>query len=140
MNSDQVDLINSDARHLEAHGDAIATAFYACLFDLDPESRRLFPADMSEQREKLINELAALVELAGSAGSEDSRTFDHRSSELGETHRAYGATARHYRLVGVALLQALETELPEWNDEHRAAWSRVYALVSSSMMSNRSTI
>ena len=134
MNQEQLRLVETDAAAITDRSERIAAAFYQCLFDLDPDARRLFPDDMAAQQQKLIDELQALVELGITLSSGSGEAFAARAHALGSRHRDYGTDVGHYETVGVALLHALEAELPEWDDAHRVAWSRLYQLVAQTML------
>jgi hemoglobin-like flavoprotein len=56
--------------------------------------------------------------------------------QLGRRHVAYGVQPRHYAVVEVALLWALEKTLGEaFTPEVRQAWTDVYALLATTMQS-----
>ena len=61
MTPDQVRLVQSSFATLAPQAEAAATAFYDCLFALDPGLQRLFPGDMAEQRRKLMAALAVAL-------------------------------------------------------------------------------
>ena len=108
--------------------DAVAL-FYRRLFEIDPELRRMFPADMAAQHRKLAQMLTAAV-----------KGLDHLDrlvpvvQDLGRRHVGYGVTDAHYDTVGSALLWTLEKGLgsaftPDMHD----AWATVYGLLASVM-------
>src|SRR5260221_13517249 len=90
-----------------------------------------FPADMIEQRRKLMAMLAAVVKGLGNL-----EQVLPAASALAKRHVSYGAKARHYPVVGAALLGALEEGLgdgwtPEGADPGRiASGTRGGALIS----------
>jgi hemoglobin-like flavoprotein len=125
--------IDHDVAVIEAHRDRFTSEFYATLFEIDPELRRLFPHDMDGQQRKLFDELAVLIERG--TGIRDTESRDHfvaRSRDLGERHEVYGVEPRMYELVGVALTAALREVGVD--ADHIEAWDRLYRLVSSSML------
>ena len=134
MTPDDIELVEGDVAHLSASADRFTAEFYATLFDLDPDVRRLFPADIDAQRAKLFEELGVLVSRATQIVDDDSvAAFVARAHELGERHEVYGVTAPMYRLVEISLLAALRDVVPDFDDGHERAWTRLYRLVAGSM-------
>ncbi len=127
-------LVEHDADVFTERPDEFARAFYATLFELAPESRGLFPDDMTAQRVKLTDELRVLLEAADvlrSGGSLDG--FAARARDLGRRHREYGVSAAAYAPVGVALVAALRDTIEGFDDEHVVAWERLYQVVADTM-------
>jgi nitric oxide dioxygenase len=76
------------------------------LFELDPSLRRMFPADLAEQKTKLmltlkfaVNSLSRLDQLVPAVQA------------LGRRHAGYGVKNEHYNTVALALLWTLEQGL-----------------------------
>jgi hemoglobin-like flavoprotein len=105
-----------------------AEFFYAKLFELDPEARRLFATtDMEAQGRKLMAMFAEIV-----------RTLDQPEelitevADLGRRHVHYGVQDSQYDSVGIALLWTLEQALgPAFTSEVRDAWTEAYLFLSS---------
>src|SRR6516162_9132197 len=88
----------------------------------------MFPADMTEQRRKLIATLAFAVN-----GLANLQSVLPAASALAKRHIAYGAKPEHYPVVGAALLWTLEKGLGDaWTAE--AAWAAAYGALSSLMI------
>jgi hemoglobin-like flavoprotein len=103
--------------------------FYARLFEIAPELRALFPADLSAQMRKLMDMLASLVEKLDRP-HELALTLE----ALGAQHRDYGVRPEHFAPVGRALLETLDGELgPCFDDATRRAWVALYALATAWM-------
>src|SRR5260221_1980854 len=90
-----------------------------------------FPADMIEQRRKLMAMLAAVVKGLGNL-----EQVLPTASALAKRHVSYGAKARHYPVVGAALLWTLEKGLgdgwtPEVADAGRTAYCTLFGYMSS---------
>ena len=110
--------------------DQAAAAFYERLFALEPELRELFGDDMRRQGRMLM---AALGHVVAHADAPE-RLIDVLVP-LGERHAGYGVEARHYALVGAALLGTLEELLGRaFTLPVRRAWADAYALVSDVMI------
>ncbi|MBW7971447.1 globin family protein [Bradyrhizobium sp. BR 10289] len=106
------------------------TAFYDRIFELAPEIRPMFPADLSALKQDFISKLAVLV------GSLDPATGLLGGADvLGRNHQRYGARAEHYPVVGEALLWSLARGLgPNWTDELEQAWRKVYGVIAQRMI------
>lgn len=111
-------------------GDVAASLFYDKLFALDPSLQRMFAhADMKEQRRKLMQALAAVINGIDHLGALVP-TLQH----LGRNHVRYGVTDRHYDTVGAALLWTLEQGLKEaWTPVAKSAWTAAYTTVAAVM-------
>jgi nitric oxide dioxygenase len=111
--------------------DQAGLLFYERLFELDPSLRRLFRADLGEQRRKLMQMLAVAV-----CGLDNLEGLVPALQALGRRHQGYGITDYHFETVGIALLWTLETGLgPRFTSEVRDAWVAVYTLVVETMRS-----
>jgi len=109
--------------------DDVAIVFYKRLFELDPALRRLFGADMTEQRKKLMQMLGAAV-----MGLNRLEQLVPVVEELGRRHAHYGVKDAHYSTVGEALLTTLALALGEsFTSEVREAWATVYSFVTLTM-------
>ena len=74
----------------------------------------MFPEDMVAQRQKLLDELAAIV-----AAVSDLDALVARTAPLGARHVEYGVEPDHYELVGEALQAALADVLGDGWDARR---------------------
>jgi hemoglobin-like flavoprotein len=109
--------------------DDAAVLFYQRLFELDASLGSMFPADMFEQRKKLLQMLAAAVK-----GLDRLDQLVPVLENLGRRHSSYGVHDAHYETVGAALLWALEAGLGDaFTPEVKAAWTAVYGLIASTM-------
>ncbi len=124
-------LIQDSWRALEPRADDVTTKFYARVFELDPNLRRLFSyTDMDMQRAQLAQMLAVVV-----------RHIDRLEQilpeveALGRRHAAYGVQAEHFSTVGSAMLWAFGESLGEaFTDEAAFAWADAFRRVSSVMI------
>lgn len=108
----------------------LGARFYARLFQLAPETRAMFPDDMTEQRKKLVQTLAAVV-----AALERLDTVLSTIQALGARHRGYGVEEDHYPLVGLALIETLREMLGDrFDGELEQAWRDAYRLVATAMI------
>ena len=127
----QTALVKASFAALAPRADETAALFYQRLFALDPALRRLFPADMAEQRRKLMQALAAVVN-----GLDNLESLIPVLETLGRNHVRYGVIDRHYDTVGAALLWTLEQGLKDaWTPSVKSAWTIAYGTVAGVMRS-----
>ncbi len=104
--------------------------FYGRLFEIAPQVKAMFPADMTEQRKKLMATLAVVVN-----GLSNLESVLPAASALAMRHVSYGAKAEHYPVVGAALLWTLEKGLGEdWTPAVADAWTTAYGTLSGFMI------
>jgi hemoglobin-like flavoprotein len=109
--------------------DAAADLFYARLFKVAPQLRRMFPAELRAQKQKLMAMIATAV-----GALHDLDALVPKVKALGMRHVGYGATAEHYQVVGDVLLFTLERALGNaFTPEVRAAWTKVYGVLADTM-------
>jgi hemoglobin-like flavoprotein len=109
-----------------ANADLLASRFYERLFEIDPSTQPLFKHDMAEQRQKLIQILAIVVN-----SLDDLSPIIPAIQNLGKRHVTYGVTVEHWNSVGSALLWALEDALGEaFTNEVREAWGMAYRIIA----------
>jgi hemoglobin-like flavoprotein len=104
--------------------------FYARLFELAPQVRPLFPADLKAQRQKLLQALTVLVR-----GLDQPQAMVPMLRLLGARHVGYGAQPAHFAAVGEALIDALDRfgETP-LDGASRDAWTRLYGWIAATMI------
>jgi len=131
MTPDQVKLVQDSFAKVAPISETAAVLFYDRLFEIAPQVKVMFPADMTEQRRKLMAMLAAVVNGLGNLTS-----ILPAASALAKRHVSYGAKAEHYPVVGAALLWALEKGLGDgWTPEIAQAWTTAYGTLSGYMIS-----
>jgi len=131
MTSDQVKLVQQSFSKVAPISGEAATIFYDRLFEIAPHVKAMFPADMTEQRKKLMATLAVVVN-----GLTDLPVILPAASALAKRHVAYGARPEHYPVVGSALLWTLEKGLgSDWTPDVASAWTTAYSTLSGFMIS-----
>ena len=131
MTPEQVQLVQQSFSKVAPIADQAALMFYDRLFEVAPQVKAMFPADMTEQRKKLMATLAVVVN-----GLSNLEQILPAASALATRHVAYGAKAEHYPVVGSALLWTLEKGLDEaWTADVACAWTAAYGTLSSFMIS-----
>jgi nitric oxide dioxygenase len=130
MTPEQVSLVQQSFSKVAPIADQAAVMFYDRLFEVAPQVKAMFPADMTEQRKKLMATLAVVVN-----GLSNLESILPAASALAQRHVAYGARAEHYPVVGSALLWTLENGLGEgWTPEIASAWTAAYTTLSGFMI------
>jgi hemoglobin-like flavoprotein len=125
-----------------------ADLFYRRLFELEPSYQRLFTHDMAAQKRKLVAMLGFIVK---SLDWPDSAWRDNVAEEddlflvalaLGRRHtELYNVPDSAYATVGEALLWTLDYGLAkEFTGPVRAAWTKVYGLISTTMKMGRLSV
>lgn len=110
--------------------DRFGREFYDRLFALAPALRRLFPADLTHQRDKLVRALTVLVR-----GLDAPQALVPTLRQLGARHVGYGVQPGHYVLVGEALVDTLDSLGEARLDAPtRAGWSRLFGWVAAHML------
>jgi hemoglobin-like flavoprotein len=127
---EQIERIEESWRRLEPHRAELGGRFYSRLFELEPSLRDLFVlVEMDSQSAKflaMLNEVLRAVR--------DPEAFRAVLGASGARHRGYGVVARHYKVVGEALIWALEQTAPiPLSDEARRDWIEAYTLMSNVM-------
>ena len=131
MTPDQVKLVQQSFAKVAPISETAAVLFYDRLFEIAPQVKAMFPADLTEQRKKLMATLAVVVNGLGNLES-----ILPAASALARRHVSYGARAEHYPVVGAALLWTLEKGLADaWTPETAAAWTAAYGALSGFMIS-----
>jgi hemoglobin-like flavoprotein len=131
MTPDQVKLVQQSFSMVAPIADQAAVVFYDRLFEVAPSVKAMFPADMAEQRKKLMATLAVVVN-----GLSNLESILPAASALATRHVGYGARPEHYPVVGGALLWTLEKGLGEaWTPEVASAWTAAYGTLSAYMIS-----
>ncbi len=129
MTPEAVTLVQTSFAKVAPIADVAADLFYDRLFELDPSLRPLFPADLREQKKKLMTMLRVAV-----TGLRDTPSILPAVQALGRRHATYGVQPAHYAVVGAALLDTLGKCLgDDFTPDVRAAWGDVYGLLSQVM-------
>jgi len=109
--------------------DTAAELFYGRLFELEPEYRKMFKNDMTEQGKKFMKTINIAVEAL-----DDVEPLIPVLKQMGADHAGYGVQERDYNVVGAALLWTLDKGLGDaFTDEVKNAWGAVYELLASVM-------
>jgi hemoglobin-like flavoprotein len=129
MTEEQQALIRGSFAKVAPNAEAVAAAFYARLFELDPSLRPLFKGDMAAQGRKLMAMIGTAVANLHQLG-----TVVPAVQKLGERHVQYGVKDADYATVGSALLWTLEQGLgDDFTPAMREAWTECYTTLAGVM-------
>lgn len=108
----------------------LGVAFYRHLFGMLPEVRPLFPDDMVDQRQRLVEALLSAVH-----SLHDPQGMEVALQQLGETHYHRGVREDQYQYVPHALLRAVRDLAPgNFSTWESSAWISVYSWMVAHMV------
>ena len=130
MTPERERLVRDSWRQFEPVAAPFERVFYDHLFELDPETQRLFAStDMETQAHRFWQMLAEIVRVL-----DEPDKLVSEVAALGRRHVGYGVTDGQYETVGAALLWTLEQALgPAFTPEVRDAWSEAYLVLATVM-------
>jgi hemoglobin-like flavoprotein len=129
MTAYQINLIKSSWGLVKDHT-SVGNLFYNRLFELAPETKKLFSVTVDTQSDKLgimlgyiINKLERLNDIIDEV------------SKLARQHANYGVRPEHYEMGGEIFLWCLEKLFGEhWNEELKQAWTDCYVTLTTAMI------
>ena len=131
MTPEQVNLVQQSFAKVAPISEQAAMLFYDRLFEVAPTVKAMFPADMTEQRKKLMATLAVVVNGLGNLGS-----VLPAASALAKRHVSYGAKPEHYPVVGGdAAVDAGKRARRSLDADVADAWTAAYGTLSGYMIS-----
>lgn len=108
----------------------VGDTFYSKLFLDNPSVRKMFPKEMNQQYQKLIDMLSTVV---GRLDNLEDLSGD--IAAMAQRHVAYGVKPAQYRKVGEALLWTLEQGLgKDFTPEVKEAWTKCYTTLADAMI------
>jgi hemoglobin-like flavoprotein len=130
-----IEIVRHSCSRLPKDQVELTQEFYRQLFEMAPHTRAMFPVDMTEQNERLLNALLAGV-----------RALDR--PELVETHlrrwgvvhrRMHGVTDEMYVYVGHSLIRAIHKLFGHLETSVASAWISVYEWMAAVMIDGAET-
>jgi hemoglobin-like flavoprotein len=140
MTPEQVKLVQESYKSVNAIAPQAADLFYDRLFEIAPNVRSLFPADLTEQKRKLMAMICTAV-----GNLHQVEKIVPVVQDLGRRHATYGVKVSHYQSVGDALIWTLGKGLGSgFSDSVKDAWIAAYSTLATVMSGaaeapNRST-
>jgi hemoglobin-like flavoprotein len=126
----KIDLIRDSFAHLQPHVETASALFYDRLFEIAPNVRTLFRADMAGQGMRFMSTLGVILQ-----DLDDPEALGPYLERLAIGHAAYGVRPEHFRPMGQALIETMrETLGPAFTEEAVAAWEAAYDHIASQMI------
>ena len=130
MTTKQIQLVQESWQKVLPIAGQAGELFYGRLFEIAPQVRGMFKADISGQSKKLMGILAVVV-----SKLDKLETIIGEVKKLGARHNKYGVEPAHYQPVAEALLWTLEQGLGDaWNEELKDAWTAAYMTLAGAMI------
>lgn len=131
MTKDEIILIKRTWRLFrEINPLIVGDTFYSKLFHDNPSIRKMFPTEMHQQYQKLIEMLSAVV---GRLDNLDELSND--IAAMAQRHVGYGVKPAQYQKIGEALLWTLQQGLGnDFTPEVKAAWAKCYNSLATVMI------
>ena len=125
-----VEIVRDSCSRLPRDRGELTREFYQQLFEMAPESRAMFPADMTEQRERFLSAILAAVR----AMDRPEMVEDHLR-RWGVVHRRmHGVSDELYVYVGHALVRALNKIHGHVETSVASSWIGVYEWMAAVMI------
>jgi len=129
MTPEEIKLVKDSWALVMPISEKAAELFYGKLFELDPEVKKMFKGDMTEQGRKLM----AILNTAVNA-LDKLETIVPALQSMGAKHVEYGVKNKDYDTVGEALIWTLDAGLGDaFTADTKDAWLKVYTLVADTM-------
>jgi|GEM_PF-455542 len=130
LTAEEVRLVQETFRKVDPFAPLVADLFYRRLFEIAPQMQRLFPADLTDQKAKLMAMLAIIV-----ANLDQLEEIVPALRDLGRRHVAYGVGMEDYEPVRQALMWTLEQGLrQDFTPAARSAWEATFRAFTTQMM------
>jgi hemoglobin-like flavoprotein len=126
----QVQVLRQTFDQIEKSGGEVVDLFYANLFAIEPDLKKMFSSSQARQSRKFLSSLRVIVH---------SLDVPEKSIEvleqLGARHQSYGVKAEHYDLAGKVLIQTLAEFFGDrFTPVVREAWSAGFGLIAAVMV------
>jgi nitric oxide dioxygenase len=129
MTAHQIRLVRETVELLREDAEPFALLFYGRLFELDPDSRRLFHNDLAVQGRKLMDMLTSVVD-----SLDDFQPMRARLAELGRKHVEYGVRKEQYDTLTTSLLWSIGQALgASFDVPTRDAWHLAIHAICTAM-------
>ena len=130
-----VEIVRSSCARLPKERVELTKEFYRQLFEIAPETRAMFPADMAQQNERLLSAI-----LAGVRAMDRPELVETHLRRWGVVHRRmHGVTDEMYVYVGHSLIRALHKLFGHFETSIASAWISVYEWMAAVMIDGAET-
>lgn len=132
MDTEQVELVRSSFARIRPVSEVFSSIFYRKLFEVVPETRRMFTSDLRTQNDLFMEALSFAI-----ASLDRMEEALPTLQPLGARHKNYGATEKHYDGMLFALLWTLEKGLGDaFTPAVRVAWINAYRTITAAMQTS----
>lgn len=122
LSANTIAIVKATAAPVAANAEAITTRMYEILFQTHPETKVFFKNADPDQHKKLAGAVSAYA-----ANIDNLGVLANAVEKMAQTHIRVKVQAKHYPLVGVALLSAIKDILGNAaTDEVIEAWKEAY--------------
>jgi hemoglobin-like flavoprotein len=129
MTPEQIKLVQESFAKVAPIAGQAADLFYDRLFQIAPEVKPLFPADLTGQKKKLMGMLTTAV-----TNLHQVEKIVPAVQDLGRRHVGYGVKESYYKPVGEALIWTLEKGLgAAFTQPVKEAWVAAYTTLAGVM-------
>jgi hemerythrin-like metal-binding protein len=126
---------------MEKRYSELGTLIFQKLFEIAPDTRRLFKGDLEQQKLKFVNVFDGYIRTTHKSHffspvtKNDGQAFIPGIKALGARHEIeYGVRPEHYGYMREAVLYAIETLFAEdYTDEIGTAWAETYDTLAEAM-------
>lgn len=130
LSETEVALLRESFHRLRREEQEASERFYERLFEIAPEVRPLFRAEMSEQAMKFMSTLGVILDHL-----DDRAALEPYLDNLAKGHAAYGVKPEHFAPMGQALIDTMRETLGEaFPAGADAAWRKAYDELAHEMI------
>jgi hemoglobin-like flavoprotein len=131
MKAEELKLVQDSLPLIRPVADQIAKSFYLHLFEIAPQTKRLFTGDMDRQGTMLMTSLDLAV-----SGLGDMEKILPSVHALGERHYSYGVKPEYYQAAVESFVWSLEYHLgDQFTAELKEAWRMAFQALADAMRS-----
>lgn len=131
MNSEQAQIVRDSLIQVRPIANQIAESFYAHMFAMAPQLRKLFKGNMKTQGAMLMTSLELAV-----SSLDNMESILPSVQALGERHVSYGVKKEYYPYAKESFLWALENHLKgQFTPAVKKAWSDAFDTLIDEMSS-----
>jgi len=130
-----IEIVRKSCTRLPEDQVELTREFYRQLFEMAPQTRAMFPGDMTEQNERLLNAL-----LAGVRALDRPDLVEAHLRRWGVVHRRmHGVSDEMYVYVGHSLIRAIHKLFGHLETSVASAWIAVYEWMAAVMIEGAET-
>jgi hemoglobin-like flavoprotein len=131
MKAEQLELVIDSLTVIQPIADQIAKSFYKHLFEIAPQTKKLFTGDMERQGIMLMTSLSLAVN-----GLSDMENTLPAVQALGERHYSYGVKPEYYQPAVESFLWSLEYHLgDQFTPDLKESWRIAFQALADTMLS-----